>query len=152
MMKRLLPLGTLCAAAAVLAGCGAVGHIPITAGSPTVGETLFSDHCAACHTLANDPTAIGTIGPNLDYAFGPDRCQGFSTSVIEQVVYGQINYADPDPATDWPPGTDNPVQGMPPNLVTGQDAKDVAVYVATVAGLTHGPGKYFDCQTGAYAG
>jgi len=151
-MRRYLVLVVVCAIAVAAAGCGAVPHITASSGSPSVGKTLFSDHCAACHTLAADaPAAVGTIGPNLDYAFGPDRCQGFSTSTIRDVVYGQIFYANSDPESSWPPGSSNTVQGMPDNIVTGKAAADVADYVALVAGRTSGPGKYFDCQTGAYS-
>jgi hypothetical protein len=38
---------------------------------------------------------------------------------------------------------------MPANLATGQRAKDIASYVASVAGVTHGPGPHWDCATGA---
>jgi hypothetical protein len=44
-------------------------------------------------------------------------------------VRGQIAYADSDPGTGHP--------GMPANLVNGQDAKDVAVYVAKCAAVPH---------------
>jgi hypothetical protein len=159
--------------AVVLAGCGAVNHMAITPSSPhwsgdvALGATYFNTKtksgyaCASCHTLAADTQAVGTIGPNLDFAFGPDRCQGFHQSTIQDVVLGQIYYADPDPEADWPPvpmkinGTmvqPAQVQGMPANLWSGAKAQDIASYVAAVAGLTHGPGKYFDCTTGAYAG
>lgn len=150
-MRRLRWLVALATLALVAAGCGAVGHMGPHSGDPVAGKALFVSTCAACHTLAAAGTT-GTIGPNLDYAFGPDRCQGFSQSTIQDVVRGQIAYADPDPETDWPPTSTNAVQGMPPNLLTGQKAKDVAAYVASVAGLTHGPGVHWDCQTGAYAG
>lgn len=64
-----------------------------------------------------DAKTQGTIGPNLDDAFSSDKDQGFSQQDIKDVVRGQIAYADP--------------QGpMPPNLVRGQEANSVAVYVA----------------------
>jgi mono/diheme cytochrome c family protein len=125
-----------------------------TSGDPTRGKQYFisgtSPACASCHTLAA-AGAQGVVGPNLDAAFGPDRCQGFSQSTILDVVRGQIAYADPSPGVDWPPNSTNPVAGMPPNLATGQKAKDIAAYVASVAGVTHGPGPHWDCQTGAEA-
>ena len=77
--------------------------------------------CGACHTLANARTS-GTIGPNLDDAFGPDKDQGFHISTITDVVRGQIAYPDTKPSTGVP--------GMTANLAHGQDAKDIAVYVA----------------------
>jgi mono/diheme cytochrome c family protein len=156
-VKRYLPLLAVCAVAVVAAGCGAVNHMAngLTTGARGNGESLFKSTCGACHTLAAAGTTgsnSNTLGPNLDYAFGPDRCQGFSDSTIRDIVLGQIYYADPDPETDWPPGSANAVTGMPANLLTGQSAQDVAAYVASVAGTTHGPGQYFDCNTGAYAG
>lgn len=126
-----------------------------TAGNPVVGKQDFlngtNPPCASCHTLAA-AGASGVVGPNLDAAFGPDRCQGFAQSTIQDVVRGQIAYADSNPGTDWPPGTDNVVQGMPAGLANGQKAKDIASYVASVAGVTHGPGPHWDCQTGAEVG
>lgn len=144
-------LALVCLVAVVAAGCGAVAHMTVTSADTSVGKKGFTNLCSSCHTLAAD-NASGVVGPNLDYAFGPDRCQGFSESTIADVVRGQIAYADSDPDTDWPPNSTNPVPGMPANLATGTEAKDIAAYVATVAGLTTGPGKHFDCQTGAYAG
>lgn len=170
-----LVLGSLLAV--VLAGCGAVAHMTITPASPSwsanaaLGEKYFNTPhhtvhfgdiaCANCHTLAADASAVGKIGPDLDAAFGPDRCQGFNVSTIQDVVRGQIAYADNDPETEWPPvplklqsGTERPaqVEGMPPNLVTGKEARDIATYVAATAGLTqqqtHGKAPYWDCLTG----
>jgi cbb3-type cytochrome c oxidase subunit III len=85
------------------------------------GAKLFSGKgtCAACHTLAA-AGAAGTIGPNLDDAFRSDREQGFKQSSIQNVVLDQIREASGK---------------MPKNLVTGQDAQDVAAYVASVAGV-----------------
>ncbi|MGH2451202.1 MAG: hypothetical protein ACRDGE_08020, partial [Candidatus Limnocylindria bacterium] len=60
-------------------------------------------------------------GPDLDQAFGYACRQGFDESTFFGVVRGQI---------------DLPAEGgeMPPDLFTGQDAVDVAAYVASVAG------------------
>ena len=60
----------------------------------------------------------GTQGPDLDAAFAPSRRQGYDESTIEELVLGQIKFAAPP---------------MPQNLVTGQDAVDVAAYVAACA-------------------
>ena len=108
------------------AGCGAVGHLSATSGNPANGKALFIKNCAACHTLA-DAKTTGTIGPNLDDAFRYDKLQGFKESTIRDVVRGQIAYATSDPGVDF---NGAPVTGMPDNIVRGQDAKDVAVYVA----------------------
>jgi mono/diheme cytochrome c family protein len=112
-------LTLLAATALVVAGCGAVSRV--TQGDPTNGKTLFVARCGSCHTLANAGTS-GTIGPNLDDAFASDKEQGFHISTIADVVRGQIAYPDTKPSTGMP--------GMTANLAHGQDAKDIAVYVA----------------------
>jgi len=114
--------------AAIAAGCGAVDRV--TSGDAAAGKALFKQHCGSCHTLA-DAGTTGTIGPNLDDAFAADRDPIFASSDTEQtirdVVRGQIAYAEQDPGTGKP--------GMPPNLIHGQEAKNVAVYVAKCAAV-----------------
>ena len=100
----------------------------MTSGNPANGKKLFKQTCGSCHTLANAGTT-GTIGPNLDNAFASDKAQGFDIQTIRDVVRGQIAYADSDPGQGHP--------GMPPNLLVGQDAKDVAVYVAKCSAMPH---------------
>lgn len=119
---------TLIAATALLAaGCGAVGQVSAKDGNASRGKTLFSGTgtCGSCHTLADAGTK-GTIGPNLDDAFRYDKKQGFDLSTIRDVVRGQIAYATLHPSAGGP--------GMPSDLVNGQDARDVAVYVAACSG------------------
>jgi mono/diheme cytochrome c family protein len=116
--------------AAVAAGCGAVGRV--TSGDAAAGKTLFKAKCGSCHTLA-DAGTHGTIGPNLDDAFAGDKAQGFSLSTMRDLVRGQIAYPESDPGTGHP--------GMTPNLLHGQQARDVAVYVAQCAAEPH-------CDTG----
>ena len=105
------------------AGCGAVGRV--THGDAAAGKTLFKDKCGSCHTLA-DAGTTGTIGPNLDDAFRADKSDSFRSpgtiQTFRDVVRGQIAYAESDPGTGHP--------GMTPNLLHGQQAADVAVYVA----------------------
>ena len=114
-MRRGLPLLGL---ALVLAGCGTGGKAAGHGTDQTSGAKLFTAKCAGCHTLAA-ANARGTVGPNLDDAFAGDKKQGFKESTIQNVVLLQIR---------------QPSQPMPKNLVTGQDAQDVAAYVASVAG------------------
>jgi mono/diheme cytochrome c family protein len=116
----------LAATALVAAGCGAVAMV--TSGNAAAGKALFKKNCGGCHTLANAGTS-GAVGPNLDAAFGPDKKQGFDEQTIRDVVRGQIAYADSDPGTGHP--------GMPANILTGQDAKNVAVYVAKCSAVPH---------------
>src|SRR5438067_1808789 len=83
------------------------------------GKELFKQQCGSCHTLA-DAGTTGTVGPNLDNAFGGDRAQGFKESTFRQVVAKQIMYAEAP---------------MPDNLVKGKDVDAVAAYVASTAGV-----------------
>ena len=112
-------------AALLAAGCGTGG--PAT-GHPDVanGQKLFtgSARCSACHTLAAAGSS-GTIGPNLDDAFRSDKQQGFDEGNIENVILEQIRLGSGAVTGGTP---------MPANLVKGQDAVDVAAYVASVAG------------------
>jgi cytochrome c6 len=120
-------LGVAAGLGAVLlaAGCGtggeAKGHADVAN-----GQKLFTGaaQCSACHTLAAAGSS-GTIGPNLDDAFRADRQQGFSENAIENVVLDQIRLGSGAVTNGTP---------MPANLVRGQDALDVAAYVASVAG------------------
>lgn len=109
-------------------GCGTVG-IPNAAADKSRGKQLFTQKCAACHTLANAGTS-GTVGPNLDNAFERSRADGLGEATVRQVVRGQIAYPVVDPSTGSP--------GMPRDLVTGDDADAVAAYVASVAGVSSG--------------
>ena len=125
-MPRLAAI-LLAAAALFVAGCGGGGGDEVTGmegANRTNGKTLFVSgangkaSCGSCHTLLDAGTA-GTVGPNLDQALGYSCAQGFAESTIYSAVLGQIDLA----------------QGaMPADLVTGQDAVDVAAYVASVAG------------------
>jgi mono/diheme cytochrome c family protein len=91
------------------------------------GRQLFTAKCAQCHTLA-EAAAKGELGPNLDDAFRAARAKGMDDDTIEGVVQAQI--ANPRPASPQ-----NTNLYMPPDLVTGSDAEDVAAYVASVAGV-----------------
>ncbi len=109
-----------------LAACGDTVGYSSGSGDKIRGKALFKQGCGSCHTLA-DAGTTGTIGPNLDYAFVQSRIDGLGQSVIQQVVRDQIAYAVTKPSTGAP--------GMPRNIYEGQDAEDVASYVASVAGL-----------------
>ena len=155
-MKELYRVGALgaglVAVALLVAGCG-TGGVASAGATPDLsnGQTLFMNgqngkpSCAACHTLAA-AGASGTLGPNLDDAFAAARDEKYPNSSIENVVLDQIRLGSGQVATyttskDFvehclPPhsakcyGTP-----MPADLVTGQDAIDVAAYVASVAGV-----------------
>ncbi len=134
-MRRRLVSGPLRAAALVtsalaaalaLAACGDTVGYSDGSGDRIRGKELFVDGCGSCHTLA-DAGTTGNIGPDLDFAFVQSRIDGLGESSILQVVRGQIAYPVTDPSTDAP--------GMPADIFEGQDAEDVATYVASVAGL-----------------
>ena len=107
-----------------MSGCGAVKMVGN--GDVAHGKELFLANtkkgvsCASCHTLA-DAGSTGTVGPNLDDAFSSDKTQGFSQQTMADIVRGQIAYPDPKGP-------------MPADLYTGQDADDVALYVAQCSG------------------
>jgi mono/diheme cytochrome c family protein len=109
----------LAALALAASGCGR-SHEPDLVN----GKTLYVQKCGACHVLKRANTR-GVPGPNLDAAFAAARSEGMNESTVAGVVRRQIA---------------NVRRGsiMPPNLVTGNDAIDVAAYVADVAGQ---PGK-----------
>lgn len=117
----------IAAAALLLAGCGDTVGYSEGSGDKTNGKELFVKGCGSCHILA-DAGSSGTIGPNLDYAFFQSRKDGLGDETIQQVVRGQIAYPVEDPVAEG-------VQGMPKDIFKGQDAEDVATYVASVAGL-----------------
>ena len=119
----------------VSSGCG-TGGVQSGAADRANGKQLFVQKCGSCHTLADAGTQ-GTIGPNLDDAFAGPRDQGFKESSIRNVVHDQILYpvTNPSGLDVGLNGVEKKVTGMPAKLVTGDDANDVAAYVASVAGL-----------------
>ncbi len=88
----------------------AVGGVHLTA-SEAQGREMFAKNCATCHTL-RAANAVGKIGPNLDVLQPP------SALVLNAIQIGRAR------------GSGN----MPAGLLTGGDAKDVAAYIAAVAG------------------
>ena len=98
-----------------------VGGIKLTPAEKS-GRELFGQHCGVCHTLAA-ANAVGKVGPNLDVL-----------KPAQSVVLNTINNGClPNP----PKGS---VQGclgygvMPAAVVQGEDAQNVAAFVAKVAG------------------
>jgi mono/diheme cytochrome c family protein len=126
----------LVAAALLAAGCGTGGVA--SAGQPPdtqSGQQLFTQSCGNCHALSAAGTN-GTIGPNLDNAFAASVDEGYPQSVIENVVLDQIRLGSGEVATytNGKLGNFKVQTPMPANIVKGQDAIDVAAYVASVAG------------------
>jgi hypothetical protein len=99
-----------------------VDGIRLTA-SEQVGRELFSDHCAVCHTLSAD-NAIGKTGPNLDQLKPPEAV------VLHTIANGCLQ----QPASASAPTNCLGYGTMPADVVQGQQAEDVAKFVAAVAG------------------
>jgi mono/diheme cytochrome c family protein len=100
---------------------GQVGGIKLNA-SEKHGRELFGQNCGVCHTLAA-ANAIGKVGPNLDSLKPPVKL------VLDTINNGCLQNPPPNsPQSCLGQGT------MPPQLVEGKDAQDVANFVARVAG------------------
>lgn len=110
--------------AAGLGACGS-GAAPDDA-DLVAGKQAFVKSCSACHIL-NRADTKGTVGPDLDVAFRTALSEGFGRGTVRGVVLQQILHPARLP-------TDSPAY-MPPKLVEGQAAADVAAYVASVAAL-----------------
>ena len=80
------------------------------------GKALFTQKCGSCHTLTRAGTQ-GQTGPNLDTAFRAALDDGLSRETVEGIIHRQILHPRRNST-------------MPAELVTGEDASDVAAYVA----------------------
>jgi plastocyanin len=116
--------------AALTATLGAAGCGRSEQADQINGKTLFAERCQRCHVLERAGGGAD-VGPNLDAAFGPARDDGLGEQTVAGVVLNQIAFVRRNST-------------MPAKLVEGDDARDVAAYVAAVAGQ---PGE----DTGALA-
>jgi mono/diheme cytochrome c family protein len=132
---RAIAAAAAAALVVAIAGCGGdssdtVEQETATAGAPEApqveqplsaaerhGRDLFVANCGSCHTLDAAGT-IGQIGPNLG-----------DIALTEQGVLTAIRIGGGRHSK----GAGGRSGNMPPNLVTGQDAKDVAAFVAANA-------------------
>ena len=88
----------------------APGGVDLTA-AEVHGRSVFALKCSTCHTLAAS-NAVGRVGPNLDNLHPPKGL------ILDAVKNGRARG-----------------QGqMPAGLIDGQDATDVADYIAATAG------------------
>lgn len=120
-MKILAVATVLLALAGGISACGSQG-ISVPKSSPYYrGAVLFRDHCSGCHTLAvvgaeGSATSIKdrvkTNGPNFNIRKENE----------EQILYAIRNG-----------GFSGAI--MPENLVVGDDAKDIAKFLAKYSGL-----------------
>jgi mono/diheme cytochrome c family protein len=118
-MRRLVPLSLL-AAAVLAAGCGEEG-VQVAQDSPDRrGAELFAENCGACHTLS----AAGTQGSSTnvatrEYKDGPnfDQRKENAEDVLFAIQNGGFSSGP-----------------MPQNILTGEDARAVAEFVARYSG------------------
>jgi mono/diheme cytochrome c family protein len=122
-LAKILALSTaVVAMAAVTAACGTEKiSVPKQQAALYHGATVFNERCAGCHTLSyaatygsapNIRTAQAISGPNFN-----QRCERPIDRVLYAIANGGFSGAY-----------------MPQNVVVGQDAIDVAKFVATYAG------------------
>jgi plastocyanin len=109
----------LAAAGAALALSACSAHNEADNANLIAGKQLFVQKCGSCHVLARAQTK-GTTGPNLDEAFQQALKDGMKRSGILGAVHAQILHPNRNGV-------------MPAKLVTGEDAHDVAAYVALSA-------------------
>jgi mono/diheme cytochrome c family protein len=109
----------------VAAGLLAVSIAAAACGSEdtdlVAGKEAFLEGCASCHTMGRAGSQ-SPIGPNLDFAFQRALVDGFGREGIEGAVHEQI--LNPAEVPE-----DSPAY-MPPEIFTGQKARNVAAYVA----------------------
>jgi mono/diheme cytochrome c family protein len=120
-LRVILIAGALAVVAALAAGCG-TQKISVPKSDPTyAGAVLFSQRCSGCHTLsyagtrgsaANVRTREIVNGPNFNV-----RCERPVTRILYAIENGGFSGAT-----------------MPQNIVVGQQAHEVAEFVAKYAG------------------
>jgi mono/diheme cytochrome c family protein len=110
----------LCAGALALSACGSQGVSVAKSSAYHRGAVLFRDHCSGCHTLSvvgaqgsasSIKNRVRTSGPNFN----------IRKENAEQVLYAIRNG-----------GFSGAI--MPENIVLGDDAKNVAQFLAKYSG------------------
>jgi mono/diheme cytochrome c family protein len=119
-MKMLAAATMLLAAAGGISACGSQG-ISVSKSSPYYrGAVLFRDHCSGCHTLA-------TVG-----------AEGSATSIKDRVKTNgpNFNIRKENPEQVLYAIRNGGFSGaiMPENLVLGDDARDIANFLAAYSG------------------
>jgi len=118
--KIVAAAAALLAAAGLLAACGSQGNSVAKSSPYYRGSVLFRDHCSGCHTLSvvgaeGSATSIKdrvkTNGPNFN----------IRKENVEQVLYAIRNG-----------GFSGAI--MPENIVVGNDAQDIAKFLAAYSG------------------
>jgi hypothetical protein len=99
-----------------------VGGIGLTTAEKS-GRELFGQHCGVCHTLAA-ANAVGEVGPNLD------QIQPSTSLVLHTIQNGCLQNPPPSQSNETCLGYGT----MPSNILLGNQANEVAQFVARVAG------------------
>jgi mono/diheme cytochrome c family protein len=120
--SRLFATGASVAVAIAATACGTERiAVPKSKGPLYEGATLFNQRCAGCHTLSYAATQGSAVNVRTaQYNHGPNfniRCERPVTRVLYAIENGGFSGAI-----------------MPQNVVVGQQAIDVAEFVATYAG------------------
>ena len=119
-MRPLATIAVLATASVALGACGSQGNQVPKASQYYRGSVLFRDHCSGCHTLSvvgaqGSATSIKdrvkTSGPNFN----------IRKENVEQVLYAIRNG-----------GFSGAI--MPENVVLGDDARDIAEFLAHYSG------------------
>ena len=120
MRRGLLTAIAVLAAAAGVAGCGSEGNDVDDSANIERGSRLFAERCSGCHQLS----VVGAQGGALKVG-DRERVDGPNFDVrketAEQVLYAIRNG-----------GFSGAI--MPENIVVGQEAEDVAAFLAKYAG------------------
>lgn len=119
-LRAAVAIAVVGACAVVLSACSTRTE----GGNPNLiaGKQMFVAKCGSCHVLGRAQTK-GNVGPNLDAAFEQPLKDGFGRNGIAGLVHGWILHP-------------NPNSPMPVGLLKGQDAYDVAAYVAASVSRT----------------
>ena len=108
-------------AAKVVLGQGAESAAPVTVASQDeAGRQLFVTNCGPCHTLAAAGTQ-GVVGPNLDVVLAPGGNATYKGSYDRARAAIECGF---------------PADGarMPADIIQGENAEEVAVFVGAYAG------------------
>jgi mono/diheme cytochrome c family protein len=98
-------------------------------GELKAGQSLFETNCGNCHTLYAAGTD-GNFGPDLDVLLAPSGPpEGPATQQTVEATEGRVLHAVENGAdSSTTPGR------MPGGIINGEQAKEVAAFVARTAG------------------
>ena len=120
LMRRRLALFSLPVLAAGIVACGSEG-ISLSKSDPNYeGAQIFVERCSGCHTLKKAGTQGSAVKPQTrEYKDGPnfDQRKEDANSILYAIENGGFSSGP-----------------MPQDIVVGQDAQDVAKFLAQFSG------------------